>query len=469
VTRRLRAVPSLESLFVAALVLFGYRLGARSIGDNSMFVHLRTGVDMARTGAIPRTDPYTFTAHGHSWVVQSWLPEWTYGWVDRIGGLRLVVVEQAVLMALMALLVARLARAGSPLRTALAAGVAVGAGAAYWTPRPLMFGLIAMALTVTVVERGKSPWLLVPVAWMWVSSHGSFPLALLWLGARGVGELADERRLPRVSLRYLWGFLAGLVVAVANPLGLKLLSFPLTVQRKESVFKTIVEWRSPDFQATSGLWTLLFLGLALVILLRARPLWRDVVPIVGFVALGLFAQRNLPLAAVVLAPALGRALRAAPAAAGPGGERRPNSPVNAAFLAVMALAVVVFTAGIYRSDPLSLRNYPVAAVSFLERTGLRGPAHRVAEQDVVGCYLDLRFGKRARTFVDDRYDMFPLRVSEDYAGLLKGRPDSVRILERYRVDVVLWDRSLPLVPLLRATGQWRQVHRSGDWVVLQHV
>jgi len=121
--RRLRS-PGLEPLFVTAFALFGFRLGARPIGDNSMFVHLRTGVDMARTGAIPRTDPYTFTAHGHAWVVQSWLPEWSYGWVYRIGGLRLVVLEQAVLMALMALLVARLARAGSPMRTALAAGKA---------------------------------------------------------------------------------------------------------------------------------------------------------------------------------------------------------------------------------------------------------------------------------------------------------------------------------------------------------
>ena len=32
-------------------VLFGFRLGARPIGDNSTFTHLRTGIDMARTGA----------------------------------------------------------------------------------------------------------------------------------------------------------------------------------------------------------------------------------------------------------------------------------------------------------------------------------------------------------------------------------------------------------------------------------
>jgi hypothetical protein len=82
--RRLRA-PSLESLFVAALVLLGFRLGALPIGDNSMLTHLRTGIDMARTGAIPRHDPYTFTAHGHPWVVQSWLAEWTYGVLERAG------------------------------------------------------------------------------------------------------------------------------------------------------------------------------------------------------------------------------------------------------------------------------------------------------------------------------------------------------------------------------------------------
>jgi len=63
--------------------------------------------------------------------------------------------------------------------------------------------------------------------------------------------------------------------------------------------------------------------------------------------------------------------------------------------------------------------------------------------------------------------MFPLRVSNDYADLLKGRPDSLRILERRRIDVVLWDRSLPLVTLLQTTGKWRQVYRHNEWVVLQ--
>ncbi len=463
---RERRAPGLEALFIGALALFGFRLGARPIGDNSMFVHLRTGIDMARTGAIPRRDSYSFTAHGHAWVVQSWLPEWTYGWAHELGGYRLVVVEQAVLMAVLAVLLGLLARAGTPLRTALAAGVAVAAGAAYWVPRPLMFGLVAMALTVLVVERRWSRWLLVPIMWVWVSSHGSFILGVGWLGLRGLGEVVDRRGWPEDSVRYAVGMVAGLVVAIANPLGFKLLTFPLTVGDKQKVFKTIVEWHSPNFQTGSGYFTLVFVVIALLVLLRRGAPWIDSLPVVGFIALGLVAQRNLPLAATVMAPALGRAMAVRDDAGAPAARRDP-SPVNLAFAGVLALAFGLFTAGVYRQAPLSLENYPIAAVNFIERTGWRTPAHRMAEQDVVGCYLDLRYGKQARVFVDDRYDMFPLSVSDDYAALLKGQPDSLQILDRRKVDVVLWAKSLPLVTTLRATGTWQQAYTKGDWVVLR--
>src|SRR5947209_1953456 len=190
-----------------------------------MFTHLRTGLDMAAGRGIPRTDPYSFTALGRRWVVQSWLPEWTYGWAHRLGGFRLVVLEQALVTALLALLVVRLARAGSPLRTALAGGLAVGAGAPFWSPRPLLFGLLCMAALVTVVERRRSPWLLVPLVWFWVQSHGSFPLGLGWLVARSAGEWLDWRAWPAQTARYVWGFLGGLVVSIAKPMGCKQLAY----------------------------------------------------------------------------------------------------------------------------------------------------------------------------------------------------------------------------------------------------
>ena len=463
----MRRVPKLESLFVATFVLFGFRLGVRAIGDNSMLTHIRTGIDMVRRGGIPRTDPYSWTAGGTRWVVQSWLPEWTYGWADRLGGLRLVVLEQALLMGGLAWLVVRLARAGSPARTALAGLIAVGMGALLWSPRPLLFGLVCMALMVTIVERRKTTWLLVPVVWLWVQSHGSFPLGLAWLGARAVGEALDWRAWPRDAMSYVGAFVAGLVVSVVNPLGARLLAFPLTLGGKREAFRTIIEWRSPNFQEGGPRAALVFLVLALLLFTRVRLAWRDVVPVVGFLALGLLAMRNLPVAAVVFAPVLGRALRRPEAAPG----RRPpttgHDRVNRAVAATLAVAFVLFGASIWSKPGLRLDAYPVAAADFVDKQGLFAAPHRVVHQDFVGNFVELRYGHWDPVFIDDRYDMYPLDVSRDYGRLLGARPEALGVLDRRSVDVVLWEKDQPLTNLLQVSGLWEQIYAEGDWVVFR--
>lgn len=451
---------------MAAVVLFGFRIGAQPIGDNSAFTHLRTGIDMARTGAIPRTDPYSYTAAGHDWVVQSWLPEWTYGWAYRIGGFELVVLEQAILVAFLAWLVVRLARAGTPLRTALAGITAVGVGTALWSPRPLLFGLICFALMITIVERRRSIWLLVPVVWIWVNSHGSFPLGLAWLGARALGEALDWRAWPREAWRYVGGFGAGLAVSVVNPLGLSLLAFPLTLGEKSQAFRNIVEWRSPDFSRGGGYFALAFLALALVLLVRARVTWRDAVPVVAFVAAALFAARNIGPLAVVLAPVLGRALQRSDSAVPLAGRSAGNPRMNRAVLATVAAAFVVFGSLILVSDPIDTVGYPTASTTWLEEQGLLAEPHRIAHQEYVGNYMTLRYGTDARVFIDDRFDMYPLSLSRDYRILLDGRAGAMEVLERRRIDVVLWRSELPLVQILRASG-WREVFSEEDYVVLR--
>ncbi len=470
VIARLRA-PRLEALFVATFVLFGFRLGVRPIGDNSMFTHLRTGIHMARTGAIPRSDPYSFTAGGRPWVVQSWLPEWTYGWAYRLGGedLRMVVLQQAVLLALLAWLILRLARTGSPLRTAGAGLLAVGIGAPFWSPRPLLFGLICMALTITVVERRRTPWLLVPIVWLWVNSHGSFPLGLVWLGARAMGEALEWRAWPRDAIRYIGAFAAGLVVAVLNPLGAKLLAFPFTLGDRREAFESILEWASPNFQNRPAV--LVFLTVSLLLLARARLSWRDVIPSVAFVAAGLLALRNLPVTAIVLAPVLGRILRqpesrpprSRPAAAVPVG----NDRVNRIFAAAIAVAFAAFALSVLSDRPLQVGTYPVAAVTYLEREGLLEQPHRLAHFDFVGNYLELRYGERVQVFIDDRVDMYPNSVSRDYRTLLAARPGSLDVLDRHSIDVVLWDREFPLTALLQAGDGWQEVFREKDWLVFR--
>jgi len=105
-------------------------------------------------------------------------------------------------------------------------------------------------------------------------------------------------------------------------------------------------------------------------------------------------------------------------------------------------------------------------VTWLEENGLLTGTHRVAHEDFVGNYLILRYGQQRRVFIDDRYDMYPVSLATEYRTLLQGRTGALDILERRQIDVVLWEKDLPLVQILRAAG-WRETFRERDYVVLQ--
>jgi hypothetical protein len=451
---------SADTLVVAFLALCGLRLGLLPLSDNSGFTHLATGIRMVSRGvlpAIPRVDPYTFTAQGEPWVVQSWLASAGVGWAHRLGGEHAVTLVCGVAMGALAWLIASLARTGRPGRTAVAAGAAILVGVPLWAPRPLLVGLLCLGLTVLVVERSWSPWWLVPIVWVWVNSHGSFPLGLAWLALVTAGAWLDRRP---ISGRYLLGFAVGLVVAAVNPLGPKLLLFPATALSKREAFARVVEWRSPDFASAEGAVILIGLVTAAIVLIRARPAWRDVLPVAVFLVLGLTAARNLTLLAIVLAPALGRALRTA--------TERPqlDTGLFRASAVALALVAVVVAAGAVREPLVDASAYPVAAIVWLEDHQRFEAPHRVVTADNVGNYLELRHGPRGEVFVDDRFDMFPLAVTKDYLAMLDATDRGLAALDRWSIDTVLWESDSDFVRRLLADGEWAEAVRRKAWVVL---
>jgi hypothetical protein len=448
-----------ETLVVAAVALVGLWRGLWPLADNSGFTHLATGIRMVRSGilpAIPRVDPYTFTAAGHSWVVQSWLPSATVGWAHRLGGIHAVLMLSGVTFAALAWLIASLARTGRPGRTAVAAVAALLIGAPSWAPRPLLAGLLCLGLTVLIVERRRSPWLLVPLVWVWVNSHGSFPLGLLWLALVTAGAFIDR---DAISLSYIGAFVAGLVAAVVNPLGVRVLTFPATALRRREVFSHIVEWQSPDFQKASGVLMLAGLVLAAVILLRGRLTWRDALPVAVFVGLGLSAARNMAPLGVIVAPALARAL----AGDGVAYTRDEAFRVVAGGLAVAAALVALLST---QDAALETSEYPVRSVLWLERHHRFSARHRVATTDFVGNYLELRHGAKGEVFIDDRADMFPLPVERDYRGMRDGTNRGVTAMDRWEIDTVLWRSRDAFAQRLTANGGWTVAFKQPDWVVL---
>ena len=154
--------------------MIGAYIGAAALGDNSFFTHLTTGRYILENG-FPSSDVYSFTAPGERWVVQSWLVSVVYGVLDRVVGLVGIRAFSAVLTGTVAGIMWTLTRPAKGLVTHLAICV-VGTtlGATIWAPRPLMVGLVLLGITLLVARR-LPPWVLVPVFWLWVNSHGSFP------------------------------------------------------------------------------------------------------------------------------------------------------------------------------------------------------------------------------------------------------------------------------------------------------
>ena len=108
-------------------------------------------------------------------------------------------------------------------------------------------------------------------------------------------------------------------------------------------------------------------------------------------------------------------------------RRRPrhllaSTRINALIGAVLVVAAIGFGTTAAADAGVDVSSYPVAATTWLDRHGYLVAPHRVAHQDIVGCYLELRFGPRVQVFIDDRVDMFPVLVSRDYATLLAGVP-----------------------------------------------
>ncbi len=100
---------------------------------------------------------------------------------------------------------------------------------------------------------------------------------------------------------------------------------------------------------------------------------------------------------------------------------------------------------------------------WLDREGLLG--RRMLTTDVAGGYVIAAEFPRQRVFVDDRYDMYPMQVLDDYLVVLDGRAQWVAVLDRRHVEVVVWRRSGPLASLLDGDAGWEHAHDAGPWGV----
>lgn len=319
--------PSLDGVVLMLLLFVAVRIGLSPIQDNSFLTHLATGRLIFERGYVPTTDPYSWTAHGHPWTVQSWGASVIYAAVEKLAGFNGLRLLTTALVGSLMVLLWKLTDSAKGLVGRLLAGLLVVAlGSGMWTERPFLFGAIGLALVIFAADDRLDPRWMVPVMWVWVNTHGSFPFAPVLLVLLAAGRWLDERRPPVVELRALGWTVGGTLLGALNPLGFKILVFPLEMLERREAFRYVKEWQRIGTSAgVDRVFIAMLVITTVLVVLRARS-WRNLLPLAVFGAAAVVSARNILQASIVLTPLLAQGLSDLGRIDGRRRPRWPESP-----------------------------------------------------------------------------------------------------------------------------------------------
>src|SRR5579862_9270703 len=177
------------TLAICVLLTTSSAASGRLFGEGDSWWHIATGQNILSTWSLPRTDSYSFTAHGTPWMAYEWLGEVVMAlaarW-DSLQGLQILLVILAVVLVLLTYGYAWI-RSGNPLASAAAVAILLQVEQPMFTLRPQLIGYIFLLLTLISLDlfkqgRLKSLWFLPLIFLFWVNTHGSFVLGFFFLG-----------------------------------------------------------------------------------------------------------------------------------------------------------------------------------------------------------------------------------------------------------------------------------------------
>lgn len=455
------ALPWLVSLGVYATVLI---LGQRLLNDPDSYSHIEVGRWIMAHGALPASDPFSFSMHGAPWITFEWLSEMVYAGVYALSGWPGVVVVAAAAIALaFGLLTFFLLRELSPTLTLLMVIAAVILSAPHMLARPHVLVLPVMvtwaAALVRCMDRGGAPpyWAL-PLLVLWANLHGSVVLALGLIGPAVLEALLREGRSgwSHVLLRWLPFAALALAASCLTPYGPEPLLMPLTTLGLGPALAWISEWRPQDFSRIGGFELLLLAGIFALSRGVTLPLVRALV-VIGLLHFALAQIRNADLLAMLaplyLAAPLGRKF------GGPTGDDAAGSSRGLTLAAFAGLIAVSAAALAHDIRPAPIIT-PQAAIAQAD-LARAGP---VLNDYSFGGYLIFA---GIPTFIDGRGELYggPFIDRYNRAVALVDLGDFLKLLDEYKIGATLLAPRTPAVAMLDRLPQWQRVYSDDVAVV----
>ncbi len=187
--------------------------------------HLATGRWVIENGAVPHTDPFSYTAAGRPWHHVCWLGGVIlYGWHSVFGDPGLTVLNAILAFGFIVFsgLTVRSLGARHP-ATALAVAVLVGflVQSRLSILRPMVIGAVLLTACLWIIARwwsrgDRSIYLVVPIVAVWVPIHGASILSLGIVGWTAVAALLTAKPAPAVMRASLATALCGALMVATG-------------------------------------------------------------------------------------------------------------------------------------------------------------------------------------------------------------------------------------------------------------
>jgi hypothetical protein len=284
-------------------------------------------------------------------------------------------------------------------------------------------------------------------------------LAPVLLGIYTAGIALEERAITPNVRRYALLTIACAGAICLTPLGVRLPVYALTLF-SSPIRSVIDEWQPTTINSIGFAAGVLPFVLAMVLLGFSKPWrWREVLLFTAMTVLSLTAGRNIPIAAIVMAPLVAQRLTSAlPAGFDVGTLKNRFERLMFAALAVsgsLLIGVMLARQPDVRKPSIPLRAVEVAAA-------VPG-AHRLFCEDFAWCSWALRHSN-VSDFIDGRCDPFPARVWNQYTDVYEVKPRWRSILDREHIDLVLTKRTRPLAQALALSG-WRKIYTDSTYAL----
>jgi len=466
---------------VSTLFLLGvFLLSRQQLPAADLWWHLAGGRYILESGLIPKTDPFSYTALGQSWLNYEWLSQIVFFLLWKAGGFPLLVIFKSFLITLTAWIVFRLGwrSCGSPFLAALITFLCFLCARTtfFFDVRPYIFSYFFSAVFLACLERfsreKKAFWafLLIPLIVLWANLHAAFPLGLAMAGIYLVAALL---RGEWAKVRVLSVVLLGATVASGlTPYGFQPLLYPLSFLKADAFRAALSDWTPPNLMGGESAFGIFLLIELLVVFASLKSLKSESVLLLGMMGLlGLSAVRHIFLTCLLSAPILAGLL-------GPlwhrARERFPLRESGAPFRVAVILLAVAGGAFIIRDTDwegalMERQLFPVEAAAFLSANPLPGRLFTPYEW---GGYLIWKLYPKQKVFIDGRASsLYSEKIYRDALSVMWGNPGWMRILNEYRIGFVLcnkWqvNRGM-LLPwrLANDPAEWRLVH-SDDIAML---